>query len=162
MNNNYHSVPQPDELSQQVKEDAMGAYFMMFATMALGLPLPILNLIAAIIYLYMNNKKDRFIKFHSLQSLYSQIPLTIINGAAVIWAITLIVRTEIINNNFIAYLVFLGVINIIYVIFSLIGASRARKGQLYYFIFFGPLAFDHAYRRKANEDEETIVNKPPF
>ena len=38
----------------RIKEDAMGAYFMMFATAAMGLPLPILNLVAAIIYYYVN------------------------------------------------------------------------------------------------------------
>ena len=41
----YHPLPQPDEIEVRVKEDALGAYLMMFATAALGLPLPILNLV---------------------------------------------------------------------------------------------------------------------
>ncbi|MCH8319303.1 MAG: hypothetical protein IIA88_12580, partial [Bacteroidetes bacterium] len=42
----YLPVPQPDEIPTREKEDAMGAYLMMFAAIAAGLPLPIINLIA--------------------------------------------------------------------------------------------------------------------
>jgi hypothetical protein len=53
----YHPVPQPEELSNKEKDDAMGGYLMMFAALAVGLPLPIINLIASIIYYYTNKKK---------------------------------------------------------------------------------------------------------
>ncbi len=32
MDTGYHPLPQSDEVELRVKEDAMGAYFMMFAT----------------------------------------------------------------------------------------------------------------------------------
>jgi len=159
----YHPIPQPGDLNQQVKEDAMGSYFMMFATMALGLPLPILNLIAAIIYYYLNRAKDRFVRFHAMQSLLSQIPLSILNGIAVVWGVYLIVNNLSINNDLIAYLIFLGVVNILYVIFSLIAAVRARKGLFYYFLFFGKYAFHNAYLKRASDNaSEDSPNKPPF
>jgi len=66
-------LPQPDELSEREKDDAMGAYLMMFATWVVGLPLPVLNLIAAVIYFYVNKKSSRFVAFHALQSLLSQV-----------------------------------------------------------------------------------------
>jgi uncharacterized membrane protein len=157
----YYTIPQPDDISQQIKEDAMGSYFMMFATMALGLPLPILNLIAAIIYYYLNRSKDRFVKFHALQSLLSQIPLSMVNGVAVVWGIYLIFNTLHINNNFISYLIFLGIVNIAYIVFSLIGAVKARKGLFYYFLFFGKYSFHIAYQKKETDDTMS-VNKPPF
>ena len=50
----YYPLEQPDELSTRQKEDAMGAYLMMFAALGAGLPLPIINLIAAVIYYYIN------------------------------------------------------------------------------------------------------------
>ncbi|MCH8330385.1 MAG: hypothetical protein IH946_03240, partial [Bacteroidetes bacterium] len=50
----YHPLPQPDDIPTREREDAMGAYLMMFAAVAAGLPLPIINLIAAIIYYYVN------------------------------------------------------------------------------------------------------------
>ena len=46
----FHPLQQPDEIPEREKEDAMGAYLMMFAAVAIGLPLPIINLIASIIY----------------------------------------------------------------------------------------------------------------
>ena len=65
----YVKLPQPQDLSEREKEDAMGAYLMMFAALATSLPLPIINLIAAIVYYYINRKKGRFIHFHCLQSM---------------------------------------------------------------------------------------------
>ena len=59
----YIEIPQPDALGEREKEDAMGAYFMMFAALASSLPLPIINLIAAIVYYYINRKKSRFVHF---------------------------------------------------------------------------------------------------
>lgn len=55
----YVKLPQPQDLSEREKEDAMGAYLMMFAALATSLPLPIINLIAAIVYYYINRKKRK-------------------------------------------------------------------------------------------------------
>jgi len=82
-----HPLPQPVEIEIRVKEDTMGAYFMMFATSAIGIPLPILNLVAAVIYYYVNRSKGKFVQFHTLQSLWSQIPLTFLNSGLVAWTI---------------------------------------------------------------------------
>ncbi len=79
----YYPIEQVEDISMRDREDAMGAYLMMFAALAAGLPLPILNLIAAVIYYYVNKGKSRFVKFHALQSLYSQIPTTLMNAGLV-------------------------------------------------------------------------------
>lgn len=83
----YHDIEQPDQLSNREKEDAMGAYLMMFGALAAGLPLPIINLLAAVIYYFVNAKKGRFIKFHSLQSLLSQLPTSIMNAGLLFWTL---------------------------------------------------------------------------
>ena len=44
-NDNFHPLPQPNEVSSREREDGMGAYLMMFASLGVGLPLPIINLI---------------------------------------------------------------------------------------------------------------------
>ncbi len=67
----FVDLPQPDQLTEREKEDGMGAYLMMFAAFAVGLPLPAVNLIAAMIYYFINRKKSRFIHFHCLQSFLS-------------------------------------------------------------------------------------------
>jgi uncharacterized Tic20 family protein len=156
----YHPLPQPNEIDIREKEDAMGAYFMMFATLAVGLPLPLINLVAAFIYLYLNRKTSRFVHFHSLQSLYSQIPVTVLNAGLVVWLIVILVNDFTFGSEFKGYAIMVGVANLIYLIFSLLAAAKARKGLFYYFIFFGRLAYHRAYMIDAGPTKMP-VNKPP-
>lgn len=157
----YHPLPQPQDIELRVREDAMGAYLMMFATAALGLPLPIINLIAAIVYYYVNRSKGRFVEFHTLQSLYSQIPVSILNSVIVIWTIVNLVKEYDFTNIFWGFLIAVAVADLLYFIFSIIGAVRARNGQFYYFIFFGKLAYHQVYRIRPEKQAGQPVNRPP-
>jgi uncharacterized membrane protein len=157
----YHPLPQPEQIETRVKEDAMGAYFMMFATAALGLPLPIINLIAAIIYYYVNREKGRFVQFHTLQSLYSQIPVTLLNSGLVAWTIVNFVRDLNFEGFYWGYLIMVATANLIYFIFSIVGAVRARKGIFYYFLFFGKLAYHQVYRIRPERASSGLRNRPP-
>ncbi|MFC1733699.1 DUF4870 domain-containing protein [candidate division KSB1 bacterium] len=156
----FHALPQPGELSEREKEDAMGAYLMMFASLAIGLPLPILNLVAAIIYYYINRSKGRFVQFHTLQSLISQIPVTLINAFGVFWTIKIFVFDGLLNDSYKGYLVMLGIANILYITYSIIGAVKARKGQMYYFWFFGQSAYISSFRIREEKKKE-FRNEPP-
>ena len=157
----YHPLPQPDQIETRVKEDAMGAYFMMFATAAMGLPLPILNLVAAIIYYYVNRDKGKFVQFHTLQSLFSQIPVTLLNSGLVVWTIVNFVRDLDFFGFYWGYLVMVATANLVYFIFSIVGAMKARKGFFYYFLFFGKLAYHQVYRIRPERDQSTFSNRPP-
>jgi uncharacterized membrane protein len=161
----YYPIQQPNEIAEREKEDAMGAYLMMFAAVAVGLPLPIINLIAAIIYYLINRKKSRFIHFHSLQALLSQIPTTLINWGGVIWAANIFFRDSwVVTDEFWAYVIFAGLATVLYFILSLIAAYKARQGKMYYFLFFGKLAYEAAYkvRPENNPADAEPINKPPF
>jgi uncharacterized membrane protein len=160
----YHALPQPDEVPKREREDAMGAYFMMFAALAAGLPLPMLNLIASIIYLNVNKTKSRFVHFHALQSLWSQLPTTLLNMGFMYWTLQIWVFDNYEYNDY--YKGYVGMVilaNLLYVIFSIVGAVRARKGRMYYFIFFGRLSYEQAFRVRANEVNygQGPVNLPP-
>lgn len=157
----YHPIPQPDEIEVRVREDAMGAYLMMFATAALGLPLPILNLVAAIVYYYVNRDKGKFVQFHMLQSLYSQIPVTLLNSGLVVWTIVNFVRDFNFTSSYWGYLIMTGVAGLVYFIFSIVGAVRARKGLFYYFVFFGKIAYHQVYRIRPEQTGSTPRNQPP-
>lgn len=168
----YYVLPQPHELSEREKEDAMGAYLMMFASLATSLPLPIINLIAAVIYYYINRKKGRFIHFNCLQSLLSQLPTTLVNWGLLYWGLQIFFFDNYeLSDYFYAYLGFSIIANLVYFIFSLIAAVRARKGIFMYFIFFGPYAYQKVYARRNrlsydnedfNPEVEQSVNTPPF
>lgn len=169
----YHLIEQPEEISTRDREDAMGAYLMMFGALAAGLPLPIINLIAAIIYYYVNRGKSRFVKFHSLQSLYSQFPTTLLNAGLVFWTFRILFQDGSFTDNSVfldgfatvseIYWGYLWVVvgaNLLYVLFSILGAVKARKGGFYYFLFFGKLAYHFSYRI-SEERNSSSQNKPP-
>ncbi len=157
----YHEIEQPSELSKREKEDAMGAYLMMFASMGAGLPLPIINLIASVIYFVVNKKKSRFVKFHAYQSLLSQFPTSLINGAGVFWASQIFIFDNLeVTDMFKGYILMAIILNLLYFIFSIIGAIKARAGHVYYFLFFGKLAYHYAYAIR-DEDDKEHINEPP-
>jgi uncharacterized Tic20 family protein len=159
-NEKFYPIPQPEEISIREREDAMGAYFMMFAAIAAGLPLPIINLIAAIIYYFVNKGKSLFVKFHALQSLISQIPTSLINASCVFWGVRIIFFGAQFSNLFKGYLVFIIILNVTYIVFCMIAAVKARKGKFFYFFFFGKLAYLQAYKINETVVKQNI-NLPP-
>lgn len=172
-NPDYYTIPQPHEITIREREDGMGAYLMMFAALAAGLPLPIINLIAALVYYYINRKKSRFVHFHALQSLLSQLPTTLLNWGALFWSLQIFLfHNYEIDDYYYAYMIFTLVMNIAYFIFSIVAAIRARNGEYYYFLLIGSYSYDTVYSRQnsityKNEmpmdvPEFKSTNQPPF
>ena len=156
------NIPQPDELSDAEKDDAMGAYLMMFAAWGIGLPLPILNLVAAVIYHFINRKRSRFVAFNSLQSMLSQVPVTLINIGLIAWIVRNLVSESGFSSTFFGYLVLMVVINLLYVVLSIVGMIWAKKGRFYYMPLFGRFAFFRYFGPSAvNFDTPIPPNKPP-
>ncbi|MEO9870813.1 DUF4870 domain-containing protein [Ekhidna sp.] len=160
MKEQYHPIPQPSELSDREKDDAMGSYLMMFASIAVGLPLPIINLIAAVVYYFTNRSKGLFVHFHSLQSLISQLPTTVINAIGVFWAVRIYFFDWDLTDNFRGYVIMAIIFNLAYFAFSILGAVKARKGRMYYFLFFGRLSYEAVFKIK-EIDEGKNQNLPP-
>ena len=157
----YHKIPQPEEISIREREDAMGSYLMMFAALAVGLPFPSLNLIAAVIYYFVNRSKGRFVHFHILQSLYSQIPTTLLNIGLITWTIRMLIHENFsLSDYFLAYLLLVVTVNLAYVVFSIIAAVKARRGQFYYFMIIGEIAFRQAYSRKEDTNKAAQNSLP--
>jgi uncharacterized membrane protein len=140
----------------------MGAYLMMFAAWAIGLPLPVLNLIAALIYFMLHRKKSRFVAFHSFQSLLSQIPVTVGNLAVIVWLVQILVTDLVFPPRFFALLFFMVALNILYVVYSIVALTRARRGGFLYMPFFGRAAFSRYYGPDAGPLEKPPApNRPP-
>jgi uncharacterized Tic20 family protein len=161
-------LPQPNEISTREKEDAMGAYLMMFAAWAIGRPLPFLSLIAAFIYHMINKNKSRFVAFHSYQSLITEALISTLNAVLVIWLFIILFAGDKLYfpSLFFIYLIFVIFWNIVYTVVSLIGCFKAKKGQFYYFLLFGRIAFNAYYGKKAQlkmqkQKQMSTENKPP-
>ena len=162
METKFVELPQPNEVSIREREDAMGAYLMMFAALAAGLPFPALNLIAAVVYYYVNRAKGRFVHFHLLQSLYSQLPTTLLNIGLVYWTVRILFFDYELTDIYWGYLAMDIIANLVYITFSIIAAVSARKGQFYYFLFFGKVAYVRAYSASnSGFANKTVNNQPP-
>ncbi|MCU0430382.1 MAG: DUF4870 domain-containing protein [Cytophagaceae bacterium] len=161
---NYHELPQPEDLSKKEKEDAMGAYMMMFAAVAVGLPLPIINLIAAVIYYFVNRNVSRFVHFHALQALISSIPLTLMNGVGLFWGIRILFSEDWhVSQVFYGYLGTLIILNISYYIMGILAAVKAYKGRMFYYWFFGQLSYHYVFQVRETDtmEKKSSVNRPP-
>jgi uncharacterized membrane protein len=64
------------------------------------------------------------------------------------------------NSYFKGYLAMVIAANLIYIIFSIIAAVKARRGEFYYFVFFGRIAYHYAYQ-DVKTQASPIVNQPP-
>lgn len=157
--NQYHPVPQPDDIPLKDKEDAMGAYLMMFAAIGAGLPLPLINLLASIIYYNIFKKSSLFVRFHCHQALYSQLPLTLMNGVATFWGLRVIISDDWhFTDALKGYLIMLLIANIVYIIFGIMSAVKARNGKMYYYWIFGKLSYHAVF--KINDTSTSETNKP--
>ncbi len=163
------SLPQPDEIPSRDKEDAMGAYLMVFGALHLGLPLPFLGLIAAAIYHAVNGKKSAFTGFHTYQSLLFSIPASIISAVWIVWGVIVLVGVfgegPGVPQNLTAFWVFSVfslLVYLVYLVFSIIGAVLSRKGRLVYFPVIGRLAYDRYFGSGRNRRPKPEVrNAPP-
>ncbi len=157
----FAPVPQPEEVTRKERDDAMGGYLMMFAALAVGLPIPIINLLASVIYYFVNRKKSRFVHFHTLQGLLSQAPTTLLNAGLVFWTFRNIFSTSEFNDSYFGYLIAVIIANLLYFIFSMVAAVRAYNGRLYYLVFFGKVAYYYAYRLEGEDLIAAPINRPP-
>lgn len=153
-------LPQPHEISEREKEDAMGAYLMMFAAWGVGLPLPLINLIAAVVYFVINKSESKFVAFHSYQSLLTQIPISLLNAGVLAWVIAIISPKYEDTSAFYAYFLFVIIWNLSYMVFSIIACVKARKGKFYYFWVFGRLSFAKYFLNQEKE-KKIETNLPP-
>jgi uncharacterized membrane protein len=157
-------LPQPNEITEREKDDAMGAYLMMFASLAIGLPIPLLNLVASVIYFLVNKKTSPFVAFHALQALLSHIPIVLLNAGAVAWIITNLATHAASWAWFLWYLVFTILVNLTYIIWSIVALIHANKGRFFYMPVFGRISFARYYGPRAGRPPRkprAWENKPP-
>ncbi len=63
-------------------EKASSSYLMSLLAIVVGLPLPIINLIATIIFYLGNRKGTYYVRWHCTQALLSQLSVLIMNSVA--------------------------------------------------------------------------------
>jgi uncharacterized membrane protein len=120
-------------------ERASNSYLMSVVAVIVGLPLPIINLIATGIF-YLNNRKGTyFVRWHCTQALLSQVLVVAMNSVGFYWTLSIIFRDRIVDNNYIAYIITILSFNLIEFIMTIYAADQTRKGKHIQWWLFGPL-----------------------
>lgn len=127
-------------LKESEMEQASWAYLMTLMIGFIGLPLPIINLIATGLYMFLNPSKSPFVRFHQFQAFLSQIPVVFMNAIGLSWTIRILFFDQPFTHLYFGYICSAILLNIIDFIFNMIAASKVRKGQWFTFLAFGILS----------------------
>jgi uncharacterized Tic20 family protein len=133
--NSFFYTPAEHEL-----EKASNSYVMSLVVVVVGLPLPIINLLATLFFFIANRKSTYFVRWHCTQALLSQFSLFCLNSVAFWWTVTIILnRGEGIDNPYVAYILLVVLFNLLEFIMTIRAAIRTRKGIHVSWWFYGPL-----------------------
>jgi hypothetical protein len=120
-------------------EKASNSYLMSVIAIMVGLPLPIINLIATFIFFLGNLKQTLFIRWHCTQALFSQITIVLMNTCGFSWTMTIIFGDNTVTNTYIAYMLTIIIFNIFEFFVTVYAAIATRKGKHIEWWVFGPL-----------------------
>ncbi len=120
-------------------EKASNSYLMSLVALIVGVPLPIVNLLATFIFYWGNRKSSFFVRWHCTQALLSQFSVLIINSIGFWWTISILFTEETVSNSYFAYLMVAAIFNLTEFITTIYSAVQTRKGIHVEWLFFGTL-----------------------
>jgi hypothetical protein len=121
-------------------EKASNSYLMSLVAVMLGLPLPIVNLLATALFYAGNRKGTYFVRWHCTQALLAQAITLALNAAGVYWTLAIVFGNLTVTNHYIAYIITILLFNLLEFIATIYAAVRTRKGMHVVWWLFGPLA----------------------
>jgi uncharacterized membrane protein len=120
-------------------EKASNVYLMSLVAVLVGMPLPIVNLIATGIFYLSSRKASFFVRWHCTQALVSQVLVVAMNSVGLYWTISVIRQIRPLDNNYIAYIITVLIFNFLEFCVTIYTASAVRKGKHVEWWLFGPL-----------------------
>ena len=127
------------EPSEHEAEKASNSYLMSFIALIAGLPLPIINLIATLIFYMGNRNGTYYVRWHCTQALLSQLSMLFINSFGFWWTVSIIFTDETITSKYIAYIITVLIFNVTEFIATIYTAIQTRKGIHVEWWFYGNL-----------------------
>ena len=119
-------VYKPDEYES---EKASNSYLMSVVALMVGLPFPVVNLIATAMF-YLGNRKGRyFVRWHCMQALLSQALTVVMNAVGVYWTLSIVFGDNVVTNSYIAYLITIVLFNLLEFSATVYAAVQTRKGR---------------------------------
>lgn len=127
------------EPGEHEAEKASNSYLMSLIALIAGLPLPIINLIATLIFYIGNRKGTYFVRWHCTQALLSQVSVLFINSYGFWWTVSIVFSSQTITSNYIAYIIAVLFFNLAEFIATIYTAIQTRKGIHIEWWFYGNL-----------------------
>lgn len=120
-------------------EKASNSYLMSLIAFIVGLPLPIINLLATFFFYISNRKGTYFVRWHCMQALLSQFSMLFVNSFGFWWTISIIFYSETVTNHYLAYMITAIIFNLSEFIATIYTAIQTRKGIHVQWWFYGNL-----------------------
>ena len=120
-------------------EKASNSYVMSLMAIMGGFPLPIINLLATVIFYLGNRKNTYYVRWHCTQALLSQFFVLPFNSVGFWWTISIIFGKGTISSYYIAYIITIFVFNIVEFIATIYTAIATRNGKHVNWWFFSGL-----------------------
>lgn len=129
----------PYQPTETEREKASYSYLMSLIAIMIGMPLPVVNLLATGIFYMGNRKGGYFTRWHCTQAMLSQLTIFVVNAIAVGWSLSLILGYGDLSNFYIAYLITALLVNLIEFIMTIYTAVVTRNGTHVEWWFWGPM-----------------------
>jgi uncharacterized Tic20 family protein len=136
MTNESISLDKPNEYEA---EKASNSYLMSVLAIMVGLPFPIINLIATFIFFAGNRKGTLFVRWHCTQALFSQVLIVMMNSVGWSWTISILFGNNEVTNLYIGYILTIFIFNLTEFILTIYAAVETRKGKHLECWLIGPL-----------------------
>lgn len=127
------------KISEPELEKASNSYVMSLMAVMVGLPMPIVNLLATLFFYVGNRKQTYFVRWHCMQALLSQASVLLVNSYGFWWSISIIFTDDTITNKYIAYMLTAFIFNVSEFILTIYTAVKTRKGEHISWWFYGGL-----------------------
>ena len=120
-------------------EKASNSYVMSLMAVMVGLPLPIVNLLATLFFYIGNRKQTYFVRWHCMQALLSQVSVLLVNSYGFWWSVSIIFTEATISNRYIGFMFTAFIFNLTEIILTIYTAVKTRKGEQINWWFYGGL-----------------------
>jgi len=128
-----------EKIPDHEAEKASNSYLMSLVALIAGLPLPLVNLLATLIFYFSNRRSTYFVRWHCTQALLSQVALFFVNSIGFWWTVSIIFTSETLSSQYGYYILFAILFNIIEFFSTIYAAVQTRKGIHVQWWFFSTL-----------------------
>lgn len=125
--------------SEHEAEAASGSYLMSLVAVVAGLPLPIVNLLATVIFFLSNRRSTYFVRWHCTQALLSQFSMLLINSTGFWWTVSIVFQGAPLTKYYVGYMIAAVFFNLIEFVATIYTAIKTRKGMHVEWGFYGAL-----------------------